>query len=92
MDAGRFASRAPDAPFVVAGSYLGPRRPYEGTFSRAGLEITFRGWSHPLEDYTRAFEAAGFLIEAIREPGDPRKKAAGSRMPWFLMGRCVKGR
>jgi SAM-dependent methyltransferase len=92
MDAGRFESRAPDAPFVVAGAYLGPRRPYEGTFARAGLEITFRGWCYPLEDYTRAFEAAGFLIEALREPSDPRDSALGRRVPWFLMGRCVKPR
>jgi SAM-dependent methyltransferase len=92
MDAGQFVNRELDAPFVVAGSYLGPRRPYDGTFSRAGLEITFRGWCYPLEDYSRAFEAAGFLIEAIREPSDPRMKAPGRRMPWFLMGRCVKPR
>jgi SAM-dependent methyltransferase len=32
-DAGRFASRDPDASFVVTGSYLGPRRPFEGRSS-----------------------------------------------------------
>jgi hypothetical protein len=38
MDAGRFASREADAAFVVSGSYLGPRRPFEGTEKRAGLD------------------------------------------------------
>jgi SAM-dependent methyltransferase len=92
MDAGQFAKREPDALFVVAGSYLGPRRPYAGTFSRAGLTITFRGWCYPLEAYARAFEDAGFLVEALREPSDPRGPGRGTRMPWFLMGRCVKPR
>jgi SAM-dependent methyltransferase len=92
MDAGHFASREPDAPFVVAGSYLGPRRPYAGTFFRAGLTITFRGWCYPLEAYARAFEDAGFLVEALREPTDPRGPGRGTRLPWFLMGRCVKAR
>jgi SAM-dependent methyltransferase len=91
-DAGRFASRDPDASFVVTGSYLGPRRPFEGTFERAGLEITFGGWCYSLEDFARAFEAAGLLVEALREPADPRPDPRQRRMPWFLMGRCVKPR
>jgi SAM-dependent methyltransferase len=90
MDVGRFASRDPDAAFVVTGSYLGPRRPFEGTFARAGLEITFRGWCYPLEDYMRAFEAAGLLVEALREPPDPRGDLRHCRIPMFLMGRCLK--
>jgi SAM-dependent methyltransferase len=92
MDAGQFASREPDAPFVVGGSYLGPRRPYQGTFARGGLEITFRGWCYPVEAYALAFEAAGLLVEALREPSDARKSARQNRMPWFLMGRCLKPR
>src|SRR5262245_16344647 len=93
MDAGRFASREADAAFVVSGSYLGPPRPYQGTFARAGLEITFHGWVYPLEAYARAFEAAGFLVETLREPADPRDgESRGRRLPWFLMGRCVKRR
>jgi ubiquinone/menaquinone biosynthesis C-methylase UbiE len=93
MDAGQFASREPDAAFVVSGSYLGARRPYEGTFARAGLEITFRGWCYSLEAYARAFEAAGFLVQTLREPDDPRDgPRQGRRLPWFLMGRCVRPR
>ena len=93
MEAGRFASREADAAFVVSGSYLGPRRPFEGTEERAGLEMTFRGWCYPLEAYARAFEDAGFLVETLREPVDPRNGVRqGRRLPWFLMGRCVKPR
>jgi SAM-dependent methyltransferase len=88
-DAGKFASRAPDAPFVLTGSYFG-RRHVEVSYTRAGLAVTLRGWCYPLEAYARAFEDAGFLIEALREPSDPRGPGRGTRMPWFLMGRCLK--
>ena len=66
-DAGRFATPAEDAPFVIEGAYLG-RRPYAGTFERDGLRISFRGWCHPLEEYAAALERAGLLVEALREP------------------------
>jgi hypothetical protein len=90
---GRFASREADAAFIVSGSYLGPRRPFEGTEERAGLEMTFRGWCYPLEAYARAFEDTGFLVETLREPVDPRNGVRqGRRLRWFLMGRCVKPR
>jgi ubiquinone/menaquinone biosynthesis C-methylase UbiE len=35
---------------------------------RAGLQMTFESFHHTLDDYTRALEAAGFVIEALREP------------------------
>ena len=95
-DAGRFESREPDAPFVVAGSYFGRRR-FEGTFARGGLEITFRGWCYPLEDYARAFESAGFLVEALREPPVPAEEVRRDpaeerrrRVPNFLYLRALK--
>lgn len=91
-DAGGFESHAPDARFVIEGSYFGRRR-FEGTFERAGLTITFRGWAYPLEAYSRALEDAGFLIEALREPsyaapdGSPSR---WSRLPNFLQLRALK--
>jgi ubiquinone/menaquinone biosynthesis C-methylase UbiE len=92
VDAGQFESRRPDSAFVMTGSYLEPRRPVEETFERAGLTVTFRGWCYPLEAYVRAFEAAGFLVETLREPPDPRENPRHWRIPMFLMGRCVKPR
>ena len=66
-DAGVFAGREPDAPFVIGGSYFGRPR-FEEKFERDGLHLTFRGWCYPLEDYAVAFEEAGFVIERLREP------------------------
>ncbi|MGH2388582.1 MAG: class I SAM-dependent methyltransferase, partial [Chloroflexota bacterium] len=41
-DAGGFEGKDPEASFAIRGTYLG-RRPYEGTFERDGLRMTFRG-------------------------------------------------
>jgi SAM-dependent methyltransferase len=95
-DAGVFASREPDAAFVIDGSYL-DKRVFEGRFERDGLEITFHGWTYPLEAYGRALEDAGFVIEAVREP--PATAAAVARepserrwqrLPMFLFLRAIK--
>lgn len=93
-DAGAFESRAPDARFVIEGSYYGRRR-VEIPDERDGLSITFRGWAYPLEDYARALEEAGFLVEALREPayvapdGSPSR---WNRLPNFLQLRAVSRR
>jgi hypothetical protein len=79
-----------DAPLVVSEAYL-DRRWMDAAVERDGLKLTFDGWCYPLEAYTRALEAAGLLIEAIREPADP---AGGrwARVPMFLMWRALKAR
>ena len=95
-DAGRFEQGEPNAPFVMAGSYFGRRR-FEGTFERNGMRMTFRGWCYPFEDYSRAFEDAGLVIEALREPqqrdeavaADPAE-ARWQRLPIFLFLRLRK--
>jgi SAM-dependent methyltransferase len=94
-DAGRFQSSEPDAPFVIAGSYLGRHR-FEEEFERDGLQITFTGWRFSLEEYARTLEDAGLLIERLREPPAPPAYAARpgnerwQRLPNFLHLRAVK--
>ena len=95
-DAGRFSTREADAAFVVTDSYL-ERRPFELTVERNGVRMTFGGWAYPLEAYGRAFEDAGLLVEALREPAVPdkaleRDPAEGrwKRMPAFLFIRAIK--
>lgn len=89
-EAGSFASRAPDEPFVIAGSYFEQRR-YKETFERDGLTMTFSSSTYTLEGYARALESAGLLIESIREPQAPRTAASRDpgeerwrRVPIFL--------
>jgi SAM-dependent methyltransferase len=95
-DAGMFDSTEQDALFVIRGSYFG-RRPFEGHFERDGLQMTFRGWMYALEDYSRALEAADFLVERVREPAATDaavQKQPGyrrwQRLPLFLQLRAVK--
>jgi SAM-dependent methyltransferase len=89
FDSGEWESHAPDARFVIEGSYFGKRR-FEGTFERNGLTITFRGWCHSLGDYSRALEDAGFVIERIREPVNALEDPRHDRVPLFLQLRAFK--
>ncbi len=96
--AGDFESRAADAPFVITGSYL-DSVPVTWTAARDDVLLTFHSEHRPLETYSRALEAAGLLIEAIREV---RPVAAGTafaaddslsrwrRIPMFLQLRAVQ--
>ena len=92
-DAGAFVSSEPDAEFVISGSYFG-RRPFELHVERDGLEMYYSGWCCALEDYGQALEAAGFVIERLREPpappmpGAPAGRARYERIPNFLHLRC----
>jgi SAM-dependent methyltransferase len=96
-DAGRFAGDEPDAPFTIPGAYLGRHRFEADTFERDGLEITFAGWCYALEEYAAALEAAGLLIERLREPAASAAAVAHrpslrrwQRLPAFLHLRAVK--
>jgi SAM-dependent methyltransferase len=83
-DAGRFEQHGGDARFVIREPYFGKRR-FELTVARDGLELEFRGWTYPLQDYVRALEDAGFVIEALREPPDPDRP-----LPNFVVLRARK--
>jgi SAM-dependent methyltransferase len=95
VDAGHFTARDPGAAFVIETSYLA-QRPYEGTFERDGLRITFKGWCYPFSTYSRVLEASGFLVEALREPEPssdaPPRMERYRRIPNFLMLRALKAR
>jgi len=95
-DAGSFSGDEPDAPFVIQGSYFG-RRPFHGTFERAGLQMTFEGWAYPLHEYGKALEEAGFLVERLGEPVPGPEVAARhpgyhkwQRVPMFLHLRAIR--
>ena len=67
------------------------------TFERDGLRMTFHSQTHPLEDYARALEGAGLLIERVREPAVPQEAIAArasyqrwQRLPMFLHLRAIK--
>jgi ubiquinone/menaquinone biosynthesis C-methylase UbiE len=88
--AGQFVPRQgeDDAPFVIE-SYL-EQRHYSDYLVREGYEMTFESIHFTLEDYSRALEEAGFLIEQVRELYDddnPRWR----RVPLFLRWTAVKG-
>jgi SAM-dependent methyltransferase len=82
--------------FEITGSYYGKRR-VEDTVERDGLRMTFRGWCYPLEGYVSALEAAGLLVERLREPAaraehivERPELEPWRRIPGFLQLRAVK--
>ena len=92
-DAGRFEHDGPAAVFHID-VYRG-RRPFDESFERDGVTMHFTGWCYPLEGYTRPLADAGFLIEAIREPGVDESDVSAHgerrlRIPNFLLLRAVK--
>jgi SAM-dependent methyltransferase len=65
--------------------------PYRDEVERNGLRMTFHSRHRPLEAYSRAFEEAGLLVEAIREVtvdeasvAERPERARWLRIPIFL--------
>ena len=94
--AGVFQGRHGDAPFLIAGSYL-DAAPADWVAEWGGIQLTFHSEHRPIEAYSRALEAAGLLIEAIRETRAPDAvvtdnpgKRRWQRIPLFLHLRAVK--
>jgi SAM-dependent methyltransferase len=81
--AGVFSSTDPDAPFVVA-DYASPRR-YSEAIDRDGMRVDFHSMHHPLEAYSHALEAAGLVVDAIREVtvDDQSVSVQASRARWL---------
>ncbi len=77
--AGKFAPGPDEAarPFVIDGSWF-ERRALADTCERDGYIMTFHFWHRPLQAYTEALADAGFLIERIREVGDPSPPTSGT--------------
>ncbi len=89
-EAGEFASGDARAAFVVEGSYL-EEADYELLSDRDGIMFRFASRRFPLESYSRALEAAGLAITALREPPLPGAAVdRRTRIPLFLMWRAVK--
>ncbi len=57
----------PEEPVLYVGRYAEVMR-YDFPVERDGVEFTFHGAHRSIELYSRAFERAGLLVEAIREP------------------------
>lgn len=91
-DLGRFLDDDPNASYLLRSEYFESTR-VEDTVERDGVRMTFRGWTHTLQDYVSALTEFGLVIEAIREPTpapvDGRYQRF-NRVPLFLNVRAVK--
>jgi SAM-dependent methyltransferase len=94
--AGRFAGRDAEASFLIEGSYL-DIAPADWVADWGDVTMTFHSEHRPLEAYSRALEAAGLLMEAIREVRAPDALVAAApgqrrwqRIPLYLHLRAVK--
>lgn len=95
VDSGRWAED--DEAYLIDKPYL-QRNRFELTAERPGVPpLTFSGWTHPLETYSRALEDAGLVLEALREPAAPDAfveanpaVARWQRLPNFLLFRASR--
>lgn len=93
--AGSFEEATAEARFVIEGDYLGAF-PYADAVERDGLTMTFNSRHRPLQDYFRALQQAGLLVEALREPALPDHAIVTGtgrrwqRIPYFLHLRAVR--
>ena len=94
--AGQFEGRAPDARFIIEGSYMESHR-YRDAIERSGLPMTFSSMHRPLQAYSEALVAAGFAIDSLREVTVDENSASDAdeylqwrRVPFFLDLRARK--
>ncbi len=74
------AETGPNAPSDTHATYF-ERRRFETKVESRGLTMHFAGWAQPLEAYMSAFEFAGFVISALREPAGGLERRAGPYGP-----------
>jgi SAM-dependent methyltransferase len=94
--AGAYVERTAEAPFVIEGSYLEPRR-HEYFTDRGGIPMTFHSEHRPLGAYFEAMADAGLLVERFLEPPidaefiveDP-SEIRWRRLPLYLFVSAVK--
>jgi SAM-dependent methyltransferase len=94
--AGAYAERTADAPFVIEGSYLTPRRTEYFT-DRGGIPMTFHSEHRPLGSYFEAMTAEGLLVERFLEPAiddafvdEDVSEVRWRRLPLYLFVSAVK--
>lgn len=89
--AGLFAAEPEEGarPFVIEGSWF-ERRALARTCELDGLVMTFHSEHRPLHNYVDALADAGFLIERLREVGEPDPDDKWHRIPLFLHLRAVR--
>ena len=91
-DLGDVSDSARGPQLTIRDDYFESRR-VDDEVEIGGHRMTFRGWTHSLERYSRSLERAGFLIERIREPRPELDATAYARWraaPLFLNLRAVK--
>ena len=76
---------------MIRNAYFTSER-VEETVEREGMTMTFRGWTHSLEDYAIALHDAGFAIELIREPkpAPDTRYRRWTQLPLFMNIRAVR--
>jgi SAM-dependent methyltransferase len=93
--AGDFESLEPDSRFVIEKSYFEHHRK-EVPVERNDLTMTFLDAHRPFEEYFGALEAAGFVVERLREISDLSEPPPWPsvlrwrRIPLFLHLRAVR--
>ncbi len=90
--AGEFQGREPDAPFMISGSYLEPRRIGGKPYERGGMSMRFHSQHRPLQTYFDALAGAGLRTDRLIEVPDATDVPGGrwQRVPNFLDLRAQK--
>jgi SAM-dependent methyltransferase len=90
--AGKFAPPGADEAtrrFLIEGSYF-ERRAVTDTCERDGYTMTFHSEHRSLQAYIDALADVGFVIERLREVGEPNPADKWHRIPLFLHLRALR--